>query len=258
MDAIVLAGGINSPDDPLFTLTGVEKKALIPLAGKPMINWVIQALNGSGLVEHIVIVGLRPNEVNFGDVPVHFIDRVGGIIDNTLASIDKIKQVNPAVKKILLCMSDIPLITSEMVRDFVEQCGSLEADLYYAIVEEKTMEARFPNSKRTFAPFKDGRFSGGDIYLSDITTPSKTDLDIFRALIDSRKNYLAQARILGFDFIIKFLLRRRTVHETAEQGLRLVNLDLRAVNTRFAELGMDLDKPHQYEIIKAALEKRQA
>jgi hypothetical protein len=83
-------------------------------------------------------------------------------------------------------------------------------------------------------------------------------MDIFRSLTSSRKNYLAQARALGFGFIIRLLLRRVTVHETAERSRRLLNIDVRAVNTRFAELGMDLDKPHQYEIIKAVLEKRQA
>jgi dTDP-glucose pyrophosphorylase len=51
MKAIVTAGGTLSPDDPLFALTGVEKKALIPLVGKPMIGYVLEALLGSGQVE---------------------------------------------------------------------------------------------------------------------------------------------------------------------------------------------------------------
>ena len=69
MDAIVTAGGLNLPDDPLYELTGVEKKALIPLAGRPMIGWVVDALARSGSVEHIVVVGLKPDEVDFGDAP---------------------------------------------------------------------------------------------------------------------------------------------------------------------------------------------
>lgn len=258
MDAIVMAGGINAPDDPLYALTGVKKKALIPLAGKPMINWVVEAINGSGLVDHIVIVGLGPDEAYFDNAPVYFVDSAGGMIDNIVAAVEKMKQVNPATKKILLCMSDIPLITAETVRGFVEECGSQEADIYYAIVEEKTMEARFPNSKRTFVPFKGGRYSGGDIYLADVTAPDKTDLDLFRSLTNSRKNYLKQARVLGLRFILKFLLRRTTVHEAAREARKLLNLDARVVDTRFAELGMDLDKPHQYDIIKSVLEKRQA
>ncbi len=258
MDAIVTAGGVSSSDDPLYALTGIEKKALIPLAGKPMIKWVVEALSGSGLIENIVIVGLKPGEVNFDDIPVYFVDAVGEMIDNILTALDKMKEINPATKKILLSSSDIPLITPEVVRGFIEECGSLEGDVYYAIVEEKTMEARFPGSKRTFVPFKGGRYSGGDVFLADVTAPTKTDLDLFRALTNSRKNYLNQARMLGFGFIIRFLLRMMTLQDAVERVRKILNLDARAVDTRFAELGMDLDKPHQYEMIKATLEKRQA
>jgi CTP:molybdopterin cytidylyltransferase MocA len=258
MDAIVLAGGINRPDDPLFELTGVEKKALIPVAGKPMVNWVVEALAGSGLVEYIVVVGLKPGEIDFGDAPVHFVDRAGEMIDNVLLAREKLRKVNPDTRKILLTMSDIPLITPEIVRGFVEECGSQEADIYYAVVEEKTMNARFPDSRRTFVPLKGGRYSGGDIYLSDVTAPDKTDMDLFRSLTDSRKNYLAQARILGIGFIIRFLLRLATIDDAAARACKILNLDARVVETRFAELGMDVDKPHQYQIIKTTLEKRKA
>lgn len=259
MDAIVTAGGRNRSDDPLYALTGIEKKALIPLAGKPMIGWVVEALAGSGLIEHIVIVGLTPEELKlrFG-VPLYFIDAVGGMIDNILAALDKVKAVNPVVQKVLLVSSDIPLMTPDSVRGFIEECSPLDADIYYAIVEEKTMETRFPESKRTFVPFKGGRYCGGDVVLADITAPSKTDVDLFRSLTGSRKNYWEQARLLGFGFIIRFLLRMMTVEEAAERAGQIINLTARGVNTRFAELGMDLDKPHQYEMIKAILEEREA
>jgi hypothetical protein len=169
-----------------------------------------------------------------------------------------LKEVNPAAQKALLASSDIPLITTEIVRGFIEECGPLDADVYYAFVEEKTMEARFPNSKRTFVPFKGGRYSGGDVVLADISAPSKTDIDLFRDLTSSRKNYLQQAKLLGLGFIIRFLLRMMTVTEAAQRISKIINLEAHGVDTRFAELGMDLDKPHQYEMIKAILEERQA
>ena len=63
---------------------------------------------------------------------------------------------------------------------------------------------------------------------------------------------------MGLGFILKFLLRRMTVYQAAEHGNKALNLNARVVETRFAELGMDLDKPHHYAIIKAELEKREA
>ena len=258
MEAIVTAGGINLPNDPLYQLTGVVKKALIPLAGRPMINWVVEALYGSGLVKHIVIVGLEPDEITFNAIPIHFVASVGGLLDNVLIGVNKVRTLNPSIDKILLSSSDIPLITPEIVRGFISECALQDGDVYYAIVEEKTMEARFPGSKRTFVPFKGGRYSGGDIFLFKNTAVDKTNVDLLRSLTGSRKNYLAQARMLGFSFIIRFLLRLMTVDEATARARELLNVDARVVDTRFAELGMDLDKPHQYEMIKADLEKREA
>ena len=44
MDAIVTAGGIPRPEDPLYTYSHGDSKALIDVAGKPMIQWVLEGL----------------------------------------------------------------------------------------------------------------------------------------------------------------------------------------------------------------------
>jgi molybdopterin-guanine dinucleotide biosynthesis protein A len=135
MEAIITAGGISAPDDPLYTRTGIDKKALIPLAGQPMINWIVEALIGSGLINHIVVVGLRPDELSLSYPSLCLIDAREGLLDNVLAGVDKIREINPQARKILLCSSDIPLITPEIVCGFIEECGTQEADVYYAVVE---------------------------------------------------------------------------------------------------------------------------
>ncbi len=258
MDAIITAGGISTPDDPLYAVTGVAKKALIPLAGKPMVQWVVEALFGSGLIDHMVVVGLSPEEIDFGDLPVVLIDGVDGMIDNILAALDRLKAINPHVQKIFLSSSDIPLVTPEIIRGFVQECGDLSGDVYYAIIEEKTMEAQFPDSRRTFVPFKGGRYCGGDVFITDVSVPDKTDLDLFRNLTAVRKNYWQEARLLGAGFIIRFLLRMMTVQEAAARARKRLNLDAHIVDTQYAALGMDLDKPRQYEMIRDILEQRQS
>ena len=46
MDAIVTAGGIPKPGEPLYEYTQGIYKALLDIAGKPMIQWVLDALCG--------------------------------------------------------------------------------------------------------------------------------------------------------------------------------------------------------------------
>jgi GTP:adenosylcobinamide-phosphate guanylyltransferase len=256
IDSIVLAGGTLKAADPLYEQTGVEKKALIPLLGQPMIVWVLDAIRGSGLVENIAIVGLEPQDLDYDDKNLFYVDLTGGIVDNAFAGLHKLQEVNPSVKKILIFSSDIPLITPKIVQGFVGECGSQEADMYYAVVEEKTMEASFPDSKRTFVPFKDGRFSGGDALLVDVEAATG-NTELARSLTGSRKNYVRQARFIGLGFILRFLFRTMTVHEAAEQAAKKGNLKGQVVVTRFPELGMDVDKASQYELIKSYLERRQ-
>lgn len=257
MDAMITAGGTLAPDDPLYALTHLQKKALIPLAGQPMICWIIDALRGAGVIDHIVIVGLKPEELPGAHDRLHFTDAVGDIVDNIFAGLARLRQVNPLVKKFLLVSSDIPLITPATVQGFIQECGTQEADIYYAMVEEKTMESAFPNSKRTFIPFKGGRYSGGDIFLLDVNA-AKANIALAKAGTGARKNYLRQIQFIGLGFIIRFLLRRMTIHEAAKHVSAKANLNGRVIDTRFAEVGMDLDKVRHYEIIKAHLEKRQA
>jgi len=49
-----------------------------------------------------------------------------------------------------------------------------------------------------------------------------------------------------------------TVQEAAARAAVKVDLNASVVDTKYAELGMDLDKPAQYELISTALEKREA
>ena len=44
MNAIVTAGGIPQPGDKLYAYSNGDSKALIDLAGKPMVQWVLDAL----------------------------------------------------------------------------------------------------------------------------------------------------------------------------------------------------------------------
>ena len=256
MDAIITAGGLLKPDDPLYTLTGIPKKALLPLVNRPMISWILDALRHSGIVGNMVIVGLTPAELSYSDERLYFSESTGNLVDNVYAGLYKLQAVNPGLKKFLLFSSDIPLVTPEIVKGFVAECGSQEADIYYAVVKKETMEARFPGSKRTYVPMKDGYFSGGDAFLLDVEAAAG-NVELAKALTGSRKNYLQQAKAIGFGFIISVLLRRMTAEQAGQHVARKTNLNGQVVVTQYAELGMDVDKPHQYEMIRTILERRE-
>ena len=58
MDAILMAGGIPKPDQPLYQFTQGISKAMLEIAGKPMIQWVLDALSEAENVDSVTIIGL--------------------------------------------------------------------------------------------------------------------------------------------------------------------------------------------------------
>jgi dTDP-glucose pyrophosphorylase len=58
IDALVLAGGIPSEGQPLYPFTRGQPKALLPVADRPMAQWVLDALASSKHVRRVVVVGL--------------------------------------------------------------------------------------------------------------------------------------------------------------------------------------------------------
>jgi molybdopterin-guanine dinucleotide biosynthesis protein A len=144
MDAVLLAGGIPRPDEPLYHESAGCSKALINVAGKPMAQWLLDALSSSQQIVNVVIIGVDPSSGLQCDKPLTFIPDGKGLLDNVLLGLSYIRQHSPDTKHILLSSTDIPTVTHEMIDWRVEVAQAVDSDLDYAAVERSTMEARFP------------------------------------------------------------------------------------------------------------------
>jgi len=254
VDAAIIAGAPDK-EDPLLAGTGLHNKALLPLAGQPMIAHVVKALDQSGYVSRIVIVGLGPEDgLNF-ERPVEYVPTTrGGLLDNVLAGLEAVAAGNPSAERALVSACDIPLLTPEAVRWFIESCLETDHDLYYPIVEQQVMETQYPGSARTFVPLREGRFAGGDLYMVRIPIP-QVNQELVRNLLGERKNYWRQARLIGLWPLIKLALGWLSLAEAERIASRAIGLRGRAVVSPHASLGMDVDKPHQLAIARAILER---
>ena len=255
--AIVTAGWSPSEDDPLAKYTQGKPKALIPIAGKPMIAHVVDALAGSRYIQHIVVVALDPAaEVRF-PVPVKYVPDAGGILANAEAGLQYALDYYPDLDAVLLSSSDVPTITPAIVDDFIEECLRTDHDLYYSLVERSVMEARFPGSRRSYIHLREGDFAGGDLFLirSGMVLSQR---DLWQRLTGARKNALQQVRMIGLWPLLKLVARRLSLAEAERLGSKALNVRGRGVPFPYAEVGMDVDKPFQLEIVRAELEARAA
>ena len=252
---VVSAGWSPSEDDPLAEYTQSGPKAVIPIAGKPMVAYVVDALAATRHVEHIVVVALDPAANVQFSVPVEHVPDAGSLMDNVEAGLRYALDHYPDLDGVLLCSSDVPLVTPDILNDIVEECFRTDHDLYYTIVERSVMEGQFPESKRSYTHLVEGDYAGGDVFLVR-PTMTVSQRDLWQKLAAARKNALQQARMVGLRVFIKLLLRRLTLDEILGRANQVLNMRACVIQSPYAEVGMDVDKPFQLEIVRAELEAR--
>jgi molybdopterin-guanine dinucleotide biosynthesis protein A len=255
MDAVVIAGGISQPNDLLYPYTQGKPKALLDIRGKPMVQWVLDALGGARSVGNVVLIGLSEETGLSCAKPLSFIPNRATMIENIIAGINQVLQINPSAKSVLLSTADIPAITPEIVDWEVEATRLADADLCYNIVKREVIEKRYPGSGRTFTKLKDMEVCGGDLNVVH-TSVASLDPQIYERLIASRKNPVKQAAIIGFDTLLLMMLRAVTLDEAVRKVSSRLHITGQAIICPYAELAMDVDKPHQLEMMRLDLERR--
>lgn len=255
MDAIVTAGGIPQPDDPLYSYSNGDSKALIDVAGKPMVQWVLDALSDAKSVDNVIVIGLSPKSGVTCKKPMHFISNQGRMLANIVAGVNKSLELDKKTKYVLVVSSDIPTLKSEMVDWLVETCMQTKDDIYYGVCTREVMEGRFPDSKRTYTKLKGIELCGADINITHVRMATE-HLDMWETLIGTRKSPLRQAGIIGLGTLWQVLTRSITLENLVEKVCSRIGIKGRAIVWPHAEACMDVDKPHQLELLRADLAKQ--
>ncbi|MCR4397585.1 MAG: nucleotidyltransferase family protein [Firmicutes bacterium] len=246
--AVVLAGRAN--DGRLKDVAAAEWEALIDIAGKPMLQYVVDALEGSSSVGDIAVVGPGILASSLKASRARVVPPAGGLVDNVMAGFDSLSRSG----KMLVATSDIPLVTTEVVDGFLRECGDLDADFYYPIVRRETMEARYPGVKRTYAGLRDGSFTGGNVFLADLGVADRLR-DTLEFLVENRKKPGRMAAVLGIAFVFKLLFRLLTISEAEKKAGELYGIRAKAVITDYPEIGFDVDKPSDLGLVSRILSK---
>src|SRR6266487_412991 len=256
MDAIIIAGGIPRPEDPLYSYSHGDSKALIDVAGKPMIQWVLDALGGARQVSNVILVGLSPKNELTCQKPIYYVSNQGRMLTNIVAGVNKALELNKKNQYVLVVSSDIPTLKPEMVDWLVDTCMETKDDLYYGVCPKDVMESRFPGSKRTYTHLKDMDVCGADINITHVRNATE-HLDMWEQFIGNRKSPLRQASIIGLGTLLALFTRRLTLDDAVMRVCDRIGIKGRAIVWSHAEPCMDVDKPNQLELLREDLERQQ-
>jgi len=258
MDAVITAGGIPLPEEPLYPYTQGHSKAMLDVAGKPMVQWALDALGNARSIENVILVGLTEKSGLVCSKPVYYIPNQGRMLDNFRAGVRKSMEINRKNKHVLMVSSDIPAITGEMVDWVVETAMQTDDDIYYNVISREVMEKRFPGSKRTYTRLKDIELCGGDMNVARSSlVVAEDESGLWQKISDSRKSPLKQAALIGYGTLFQLLFRRLTLEMAAGRIMKKLDITGRAIVCPPAEVGMDVDKPHQLELLRDDLKKQQ-
>jgi molybdopterin-guanine dinucleotide biosynthesis protein A len=254
--AILLAGR-RPGTDPLAAHFGVEDKALIEIAGEAMLSRVARTLlHFEGTAEVIILAqdaraltGHRDTKW-LGDEPgIRFEDSGSSVAEGIAAVLRR----NPNSYPFLVTTADNPLLDQRMLHGFSQ--GAAESDVAAALVERQTLLAAFPGSRRTWLPFREGAYSGANLFW--LGSPRAMPLiEVWRAIEQDRKKKWRVIGAFGPLLLIAALLRLFTINQAFSRIGRRYGIKARPVVLPFAEACIDVDKPDDHALVSEILAKR--
>lgn len=240
VDAVILAGAPN--DGQLKEVDQAKWEASIPIHGKPMVKYVIEALQQSALIAEIVVVG--PLELKEIIPPqVTLVEAADSLPANVFKALDVLKQEN----KVLLVTSDIPFVHSEAIDDFIVRCTELDGDVYYPLISKEANQQLFPDTVRTYFTLKEGAFTGGNVLLASPESIVNSR-GIMDQVVAERKKPWKIIRMLGFVFILKFITKQLSLRELEQRASEVLGYAGVLIISPYPELGTDVDKPSDFNL----------
>ena len=249
VDAVVLGGG-TVEDDALRREVGVNCKSLIPLAGRPMVEYVLAALRGAPGVGRIVLIGppaLRSAvRAELADM---ILDEGATRAENLYRGIAAL----PGGERILLASADTPLLTPEIVGDLLENAP--ECDICYPYVREEAVPPHFGEREWLFVRLRDGAFTGGSMALFRPQTFLRLR-PLVEQVIGAHREHWKVARLFGLGFLLRCRYGWITVREIEAHVGKMLSASCRGYASPYAELAFDVDHLADLPIAQQMLEGR--
>lgn len=236
MTAVVLAGG--PPDEVSQLVPGAPNKAFVPIDGRALVTRTIDALRTSRDVGRIVVVAPRATH---GAAALAGVDTYRDAGETMGASLRSGLTGLARDDLVLVAASDLPILTTPAIDEFVTLARRANADIVYACVERATHVARYPDIPHTWARLRDGTYCGGGLVA--IRPRALERLDTFLGRLGSaRKNPLRLAAIFGLPTLVRYACGRLAIADAERRGSALVGVAVAAAICTHAEIAVNVDR----------------
>jgi len=258
---LVLAGRRGS-GDPLAEAAGAPHRALLDVAGTPMLQRVLETLGHSERVASIFLSIDAPELLE--EIPtiaamlreglVRLVPPADSPSRSVLAAIDAIKTIGDEAP-LLVTTADHALLDEAMLSHFLGEAEESDADLAIALVPASVIQARFPEAKRTYLPFRGERYSGANLFAL-LTPDAVRAVEFWQKAEHFRKQPWRMVSAFGPLTLLLFLARRLDLRAAFRRASRVIGVRLHAVTMPMAEAAVDVDKLSDLELVNRILAER--
>lgn len=251
--AIVLAGDRTAADPHAGQLPG--RKALLPLAGKPMAAYVLGALAAASEVASVTVAANRVKEIEAGlkqaGVPLTRVRFAEGA-DSPVTSVLEVAKRERLPFPVLVVTADNPLLSGEVIDAFCEKALALKADAAVGVGEKSRLAKLFPNAARTWIPLRGDSYHGCNLFAL-MTPKALTAVRFWRRVEGRRKSALWLAARLGFGLFLGVLFRAVTLEGAFRAFSKSLGVSVKPVSPSDIRIAIDVDKPADAALVERIL-----
>lgn len=246
VSVLILAGQREGVVDPLCAAADVERKAIIPILGKPMLNYVLEALTATKLTAPYHISGFEADY----DARLMQSPAAPGPAGSAYAAL-----TDGISFPCLVTTCDHPLLTAEMIEIFVSKAHKSGGDFCVGLAPKSVIQPAYPETKRTYWKFSDTPVSGCNLFYI-ANEKGLAVIEFWKEAQHLRKQPLKLARMIAWGLVAKYLTRRLTLAEAFNYVSKRLNITAAPILIPIAEAAIDVDKPSDKELVESILSGR--
>ncbi len=245
---IILAGGKRKDWPQQYTCT---MKAHLPIAGKPMLDWVIEAFHKSNIFKNIIVVGTKQlDNLNSMQYIKKRLAQGSSLLQNLVHAVLYIKffiyKMAKSHQGYVISFCDAPLLTPRIIKNTLHNIDQSEADIVMHYVEKSTLiKAGLPSKDRSYMTIGGKEYTGTNIYYIRKSSLLLKCLPYIGRIRKVRKEPNKILELLG--------CTGKTFPEIEIILSSLLKAKVRIFTSPHPEMGIDVDKPQDYELINQLL-----
>lgn len=253
---IVLAAQRTGVVNPLAQQAGVTHKCLVPIAGRPLINHVMDVLAACPEVRKVRVMVEPDGQAALDPVLASYRER-GLSIDLVSSSENIVESVLLGARDqeapYIVTTADNVLLTREA---FVATLSALEsADVAMNLAAKPTVQAIHPQAQRRFYEFRDEGYANCNLY--GIAGPHAFGAaEVFREGGQFMNNPGRLVTAFGLFNILLFRFKLLTLERAVKRISRKFGLSFRALVPPDGGQAVDVDNERTYEVAEMVLKQR--